>query len=109
MAETFYNARLAATTSYADIYTCPASATCLVLTCRATNIDGTNDATVSIRVLDSDGSTATRIAETINVPADTSLEIAGTSKIVLETGDKLQGLASAASDIEIFASVLTLT
>ena len=54
MANVFYNARLEATASYSDIYTCPASSTCIVLTLRATNIDGTNDATVSVRVLDSD-------------------------------------------------------
>lgn len=109
MANVFYNARLEATASYSDIYTCPASSTCIVLTLRATNIDGTNDATVSVRVLDSDGTTATRIAHTITVPADSSLEIAGVSKLVLETGDKVQGLANTTGDIEFFASVLVIT
>ena len=31
------------------------------------------------------------------------------SKIVLETGDKIQALASAASDVEIFVSYLEIT
>ena len=108
MANVFYNARLEATASYSDIYHC-STGTCIVLTLRATNIDGTNDATVSVRVLDSDGSTATRIAETITVPADSSLELAGVSKLVLETGDKVQGLANTTGDIEFFASVLVIT
>ena len=45
----------------------------------------------------------------MSVPADTSLELAGQSKLVLETGDKIQGLASAASDVEIFVSYLEIT
>ena len=49
------------------------------------------------------------IASTINVPADSTLELAGASKIVLEAGDKLRLTASAASDIEAFASVLQIT
>jgi len=45
----------------------------------------------------------------MSVPADTSLELAGTSKLVLETGDKIQALASSASDVEIFVSYLEIT
>ena len=44
------------------------------------------------------------------VPADSSLEIAGTSKIVLEAGDKIQVTGAAASgDLEVFASILEIT
>jgi hypothetical protein len=45
----------------------------------------------------------------MNVPADSSIELAGMSKIVLETGDILKLQASAASDLEAFISVLEIT
>ena len=109
MAETFKNAYLDVTDSEADFYTCPGSTTAIVLTLRMTNVDGTNAATVDAKVLDSDGSTNSMIASTINVPADSTLELAGASKIVLEAGDKVRLTASAASDIEAFASILEIT
>jgi hypothetical protein len=109
MAETFKNAYLDVTDSEADFYTCPGSTTAIILTLRMTNVDGTNAATVDAKVLDSDGSTNSMIASTINVPADSTLELAGASKIVLEAGDKVRLTASAASDIEAFASILEIT
>ena len=45
----------------------------------------------------------------MTVPADSSIELAGTSKIVLETGDILKLQANAASDLEAFISVLQIT
>ena len=68
-----------------------------------------NVATVDVRVVDSDGSSDAYIAKTMSVPADTSLDVLGTSKLVLDAGDKIQVLASAASDIEFFASYLEIT
>ena len=41
--------------------------------------------------------------------ADTSLDVLGTSKLVLEATDKIQVLASATGDIEFFASYLEIT
>mgnify|MGYP003130770937 CR=1 FL=1 len=108
MAETFKNAYLDVTDSEQDFYTCPAATTAIVLTLRMTNVDGTNAATVDAKVLDSDGSTNSMIASTISVPADSTLELAGASKIVLEAGDKIRLTASAASDIEAFASILQI-
>jgi hypothetical protein len=109
MAETFKNAYLDVTDSEADFYTCPGSTTAIVLTLRMTNVDGANSATVDAKVLDSDASTNSMIASTIAVPADSTLELAGASKIVLEAGDKIRLTASAASDIEAFASILEIT
>ena len=109
MAETFKNAYLDVTDSEADFYTCPGSTTAIILTLRMTNVDGTNAATVDAKVLDSDGSTNSMIASTINVPADSTLELAGASKIVLEAGDKVRLTASADNDIEAFASILEIT
>ena len=109
MANTFKNAYLDVTNSAQTIYTAPASTTSIVLTLRATNVDGTNDATVDVRVVDSDGSNDAYIAYEMSVPADTSLELAGSSKIVLDAGDKIQAKASATGDIEFLASYLEIT
>ena len=110
MAETFKSHHVALGTSNSDIVAAiAASTTAIVLSIRATNVDGTNDATVDVQVVDTGGSPTAYIAKTMSVPADTSLELAGSSKLVLETGDKIQGLASASGDIEIFVSDLEIT
>ena len=109
MANVFKNAYHDGTTSLADLIPAlDANHTAIVLLLRATNVDGTNDATVDVRVVD--GSSGDRyIAKTMSVPADTSLDVLGTSKLVLEATDKIQVLASATSDIEFFASYLEIT
>ena len=110
MAEAFKAHHVALTTSNQDIVPAVAASTeTIVITLRATNVDGTNDATVDVQVVDTGGSPTAYIAKTMSVPPDTSLELAGTSKIVLNTGDKIQALASAASDVEIFVSYLEIT
>jgi hypothetical protein len=111
MANVFKNNVVAAGTSLGNLI--PASGTVdsnheiIVLMLRATNIDGTNDATVDVKVTKSSGSAM--IAKTMSVPADTSLDVLGTSKLVLMATDKLEGLASATSDIEFFVSYLEIT
>ena len=98
------------TTSNADILAAAeVTGTGIVLTIRCTNVDGTNDATVDIEVVKASSGGNAYIAKGINVPAGSSIELSGTSKIVLEAGDKIQGLASAASDIEVFLSWLHIT
>lgn len=108
MAEVFKNAYLDVPNSETEFYECPSAKVAIVLTLRMTNVDGTSAATIDAKVLDSDNSTNSMIASTINVPADSTLELAGASKIVLETGDKIKLTASAASDIEAFASILEI-
>ena len=110
MAETFKNEYQDITNTATTIYTCPASTTAIVLTLRITNIDGTNDDTITADIIDSGGSENARIAYTITVPADSTLELAGTSKLVLEAGDYIQLQGGAASgDLEAFASILEIT
>ena len=109
MANVFKNAYKDATTSLTDLIgALDSNHEAIVLMLRATNVDGTNDATVDVRVVDSDGSNDAYIAYTMTVPADTSLDVLGTSKLVLEAGDKIQVKASVASDIEFFASYLEI-
>ena len=111
MAENFKNNDgVAVTSSEADLYVCPAATTAVVISCRVTNIDGTNDDTITADIIDSGGSANSRIAYTITVPADSTLELAGTSKLVLEAGDYIQLQGGAASgDLEAFASILEIT
>ena len=109
MANTFKNEYYDITASHAVAYTCPASTTAIILTCRITNVDGTNDATVDAEIVDNGGSEQAYIAYELSCPADTTVELAGTSKLVLEAGDTLKLKASSASDLEAFISVLQIT
>ena len=108
MANTFKNGYLNVTNSAQAAYKCPGSTTAIVLTLRVTNVDGSSNDTITANVVDASSGDA-KIASTMTVPADSSIELAGTSKIVLETGDKIQALASASGDIEVFASYLNIT
>ena len=109
MANVFKNAYHDGTTSLADLIPAlDANHSAIVLMLRATNVDGTNDATVDVRVVDG-SSGDSYIAKTMSVPADTSLDVLGTSKLGLEATDKIQVLASAKGDIECFAMYLAIT
>ena len=65
---------------------------------------------MTAQIYDNSASAATKIASTITVPADSSIELAGTSKLVLENGDyiQIQG-GNSSGDLEAFASVLEIT
>lgn len=65
------------------------------------NVDGTNSADITVDIFRS--STPYRIASTILVPADSTLDIISKS-IYLEEGDSLRCTASAASDLEAVCS-----
>jgi|TARA_Y100000748_G_C15178628_1_gene364712 hypothetical protein len=109
MANTFKNGYVNLGTSNSDIV--PAASvtgTGIVLTLRCTNVDGSSAATVTVEVVDGSSGDA-KIASTLNVPANSTVELAGASKLVLESGDKIQGLASASGDIEVFVSWLHIT
>ena len=71
------------------------------------NVDGTNDATVDITVTDTSAGATFYILKTVDVPADSTLVIE--KPINLEAGDILKALASTASDLEAFASILEIT
>jgi len=67
------------------------------------NVDGTNDATITVEVSVDNGSNYIKIASTINVPADTSLNVLA-APIYLDETDLLAVTASAADDLTYFAS-----
>jgi hypothetical protein len=109
MAEAFKNAYLDVTSSAQTIYTAPASTESVVITLRVTNVDGAADDTITADVVDGTSGNA-RIAHTLSVPADTTIELAGTSKIILETGDYIQLTGGAASgDLEAYLGVVEIT
>jgi hypothetical protein len=69
----------------------------------ASNVDGTNNADVTVAFYNADNTTSYKIANTITVPADTTLDLIS-KNIYLEEGDKITALASVNGDIEIVVS-----
>tara|TARA_Y100000004_G_C8916178_1_gene413181 strand:- start:1076 stop:1405 length:330 start_codon:yes stop_codon:yes gene_type:complete len=109
MAEAFKNAYLDVTNSAQTIYTAPGSTESVVITLRVTNVDGSTDDTITADVIDASSGNS-RIASTLTVPADTSIELAGTSKIILEAGDKIDLTGGNTSgDLEAFLGVVEIT
>ena len=108
MANTFTSAATGSTTGLTTLYTCPVSTTGIVHAIYASNIDGTNDATISISVSGSANFQERRyLLKTIEVPADSTVVIE--KPINLGAGDKLETQASADGDIDVFASILEMT
>ena len=95
----------ALTTSSADIVTNSAGSGKVfkVNTILVANVDGTNAADVTVGFYNADNTTTYKIAHTITVPADATLDVLSKA-IYLEEGDKITALASANSDLEIVVS-----
>ena len=106
MANTFKNAAVAIGTSATTLYTAPAGTTGIIHAIYISNVDGVNDATVDITVTDTSVGQTFHIMKTVEVPSDSTLVIE--KPINLEAGDILKVTASAASDLEAFASVLEM-
>ena len=108
MANTFKSAASASTTGIQTLYTCPVSTTAVVHAVYLSNIDGTNDATVTVSVSGSANfSTRRYLLKTVDVPADSTVVIE--KPINLGAADKLETQASANDDIDVFASILEIT
>ena len=107
MANTFKNAGVAVGTSATTLYTAPAATTGIIHAIYISNVDGTNDANVSITVTDTSAGATFHIMKTVSVPADSTLVIE--KPINLEPTDVLKATASVAGDIEAFVSVLEMT
>jgi len=109
MANTFKNFRATLTTSGVTAYTAGTGVTAIVLHLQVANVDGTNSADVTARWTDDSNSDAvTRLANTVPVPADTSISVL-IGKLVLEAGDTIVGVASADGDLELSGSVLEIS
>jgi hypothetical protein len=112
MAETFNRASVAlSTTTITDVYQAPNVANAdraVVLSCLVANVDGTNGADITLTITDSTDAAIAKIANTIQVPADSTLE-AIPNKLILKRGEKIRATASAASDLEVTVSALEIT
>ena len=108
MANTFKSAATGSRTALTTMYTCPVSTTAVVHAIYLSNIDGTNDATVSVAISGSANFDTRRyLLKTVDVPADSTVVIE--KPINLGAGDKLETQASANGDIDVFASILEIT
>jgi hypothetical protein len=108
MANTFKSAASGSTTTIQTLYTCPAATSGVVHAIYLSNVDGTNDATVSVSISGSANFDDRRyILKTVDVPADSTVVIE--KPINLGAGDKLETAASANGDIDVFASILEIT
>lgn len=97
----------ALTTGSADIVTNSAASgkVLKINSIYVSNVDGTNNADVTVTWTDSSASATYKLANTVTVPADATLIIVDKSApIYLEEGDKISALASANSDLEITIS-----
>jgi|TARA_R110002020_G_scaffold138309_1_gene308171 hypothetical protein len=108
MANTFKSAATGSTTDLATFYTCPAATSAVVHAIYLSNVDGTNDASVSISVSGSANfDHRSYILKTVDVPADSTVVVE--KPINLGAGDLLESQASANGDIDVFASILEMT
>jgi len=105
MADTLHSVQGVLGTSTADIIDAvPASTTETVIGILVSNVSGTSaDVTIDLSVIKS-GGTLRHILNNVSLPFGTTIEI--TTKVSLETGDKMQGLCSAASSAEYNVSFL---
>ncbi len=108
MANTFKSSASGSTTTIQTLYTCPAATSGVVHAIYLSNVDGTNDATISVSISGSANfDHRSYILKTVDVPADSTVVIE--KPINLGAGDKLETQASANDDIDVFASILEIT
>ena len=108
MANTFKSAASGSTTTIQTLYTCPAATSGVVHAIYLSNVDGTNDATISVSISGSANfDHRSYILKTVDVPEDSTVVIE--KPINLGAGDKLETQASANDDIDVFASILEIT
>lgn len=99
------------TTAITTVYQAPNAADsnrAIVLSCLIANVDGVSPADITVAVTSSTDTQIARIANTISVPADASLELIP-NKLVLKRGEKLRATAGVANDLEVTVSALEIT
>jgi len=113
MANTFKNAIKPNVTTtgsnYDTLYTAPAGATSIILGLALAN-KTTSAVTVKVQITDTSASNATiQLLEDVSIPANTTLEVLGGQKYILETGDILKVRAGTGSAIDAFLGVMERT
>ena len=100
----------ALTTSNQAFVTCGTDYVYKINTIIVSNVDGTNAADVTVYFYDAGSTNRFQIVNTVSVPADSTLVVLDkNSAIYLEEGDKIEGLASAASDLQMIVSYEAIT
>ena len=98
------------TTSNAALVTCASEYVFKVNSIIISNVDGTNTATATVYFFDNSQTARYQIIHQVPVPPGTSLNVMDkNSAIYLEEGDKIEGLASAASDLNVIVSYDAIT
>ena len=108
MADTLHSVQGVLGTSTADsVDAVPSSTTETVIGVLVSNVSSSSaDVTIDLSVIKS-GGTLRHVLNDISLPFGTTIEM--TTKVVLETGDVLQGLCSASSSAEYNVSFLRQT
>ena len=75
----------------------------IVLSILVCNTDGTSDADVTVNMLDNSSVLLAKLANTITVPADSSVELLS-NKLILTSGRKLSMLASSSGKLDVSIS-----
>jgi hypothetical protein len=111
MAETFNrNSVKLTSTSITDAYQAPNNAAAdraIVLSCMVANVDPSVSCDVTVAITDASNTEIAKIANAIQVPAKSTLEIVA-NKVVLKRGEKLRATASLANDLEVTVSALEI-
>lgn len=98
------------TTSNSAWVTCASEYVYKVNSIIIANVDGTNTATATVYFFDSSGGARYQIIHQVPVPPGTSLNVMDkNSAIYLEEGDKIEGMASANSDLTMIVSFDAIT
>ncbi len=115
MANTFKNAIKSNVTTtgsdYDTLYTAPSSSgnTAIILGLALAN-KTTSAVTVKVQITDTSASNATiQLLEDVSIPANTTLEVLGGQKYVLEAGDILKVRAGTGTAIDAFLGVMERT
>jgi|15BtaG_2_1085339.scaffolds.fasta_scaffold02175_4 hypothetical protein len=103
------------TTSLVDQYTTPGSTTTIIVGMSVANTSA-NSITVDAKIISSTSDNrrtganeSTYLVKGAPVPSGSSLEIMSGNKLVLETGDKVQALASTTGVADILISYMEIT
>jgi hypothetical protein len=92
-------------TTTTDILTCSANKVLKINSIIVSNIDGSNNADVTIYFYDSSAAARYALASTVTVPADGTLVVVGKDNpIYLEESDQIEAGASATGDLNIIIS-----
>ena len=104
MANTFKNAGIAVSTTRTTLYVCPSASKAVIHALFLSNIDGTNNATITVEVTVDGGTTYRHIAKGLVIPANNTIIL--DKPINLEGDDVIAVTATATGDVEAVASIL---